>query len=224
MLHNVRIKVEAFDALDLPFDIMEGTIGRLAVQASAGICSSDPLVHSHRPSCGTWGGVCQAQDTQDKHNSAEACTIPYVPHSILAHHLCCAPAGMPGLAAGPITPALQFPWGVPFAVTPLIVEVEDVHLLAAPRPEEHWCGEHAAKRAAAIKQAALASGPLGPAPAPSRERRSTAPSFSRRLLAYALQWLANRLELTVRNVVLIFQVSISGRFSCGACFLMSCSG
>ena len=39
MLHNVRIKVEAFDALDLPFDIKEGTIGRLAVQASAGICS-----------------------------------------------------------------------------------------------------------------------------------------------------------------------------------------
>ena len=94
------------------------------------------------------------------------------------------------------------------------MEVEDVHLLAAPRPEEHWSGEHAAKRAAAIKQAALASGPLGPAPAPSRERRSTAPSFSRRLLVYALQWLANRLELTMRNVVLIFQVGISRDNSC----------
>ena len=94
------------------------------------------------------------------------------------------------------------------------MEVEDVHLLAAPRPEEHWSGKHAAKRAAAIKQAALASGPLGPAPAPSRERRSTAPSFSRRLLVYALQWLANRLELTMRNVVLIFQVGISRDNSC----------
>ena len=47
VLHNVRIKVEAFDALDLTFDIREGTIGRLAVQASAGICSGSPLVHSH---------------------------------------------------------------------------------------------------------------------------------------------------------------------------------
>ena len=44
VLHNVRIKVEAFDALDLPFDIKEGTIGRLAVQASAGFCSGTPLV------------------------------------------------------------------------------------------------------------------------------------------------------------------------------------
>ena len=51
MLHNVRIKVEAFVALDLPFDIKEGTIGRLAVQASAGTCSGDSLVHSHMPSC-----------------------------------------------------------------------------------------------------------------------------------------------------------------------------
>ena len=121
-------------------------------------------------------------------------------------------------------PALQFPWGVPFAVTPLIVEVEDVQLLAAPRPEAHWCGEHAARRAAALKQAALACGPLGPASAPSRERRSTAPSFSRRLLVYALQWLANRLELTVRNVVLIFQVGISRSFSCGAWLSVSCNG
>ena len=104
------------------------------------------------------------------------------------------------------------------------MEVDDVHLLAAPRPEAHWCGEHAAKRAAAIKQAALASGPLGPAPAPSRERRSTVPSFSRRLLVYALQWLANRLELTVRSVVLIFQVDTSTSCGCGACLCMSCSG
>ena len=52
MLHNVRIKVEAFDALDLPFDIKEGTIGRLAVQASAGFCSGTPLVQRHMPSCG----------------------------------------------------------------------------------------------------------------------------------------------------------------------------
>ncbi len=94
MLHNVRIKVEAFDALDLPFDIKEGIIGRLAVQASAGICSGNPLVHSHMPSFGTCGEACQTQHAQDKHRMAEACIIPYLPHSILGHHLCCAPAGM----------------------------------------------------------------------------------------------------------------------------------
>lgn len=36
MLENVRLKVEAFDYLQLPFDIKEGVVGRIEVQASRG--------------------------------------------------------------------------------------------------------------------------------------------------------------------------------------------
>ena len=34
MLDNVRLKVDAFDYLQLPFDIKEGIVGRIEVQVS----------------------------------------------------------------------------------------------------------------------------------------------------------------------------------------------
>ena len=43
VLENVRLKVEAFDYLQLPFNIKEGVVGRIQVQAR----SADDFLHLH---------------------------------------------------------------------------------------------------------------------------------------------------------------------------------
>lgn len=46
MLENVRLKVEAFEYLQLPFNIAEGCIGKLEIQVSPKQCAETHLTQT----------------------------------------------------------------------------------------------------------------------------------------------------------------------------------
>lgn len=47
VLENVRLKVEAFEYLQLPFNIKEGSIGRLEIQVLLTMSHAHPGMHVH---------------------------------------------------------------------------------------------------------------------------------------------------------------------------------
>lgn len=110
-------------------------------------------------------------------------------------------------------PTMQVPWRA-LGSQPVILEVSDVWLLAAPWDESELHEGGAGRRAQAAKAAQLLAEDMArvakpPGGGDGREAKGLASSF----LAHITRLLLNKLQLRVHNVHVCFSVSQKRRFS-----------
>lgn len=95
----------------------------------------------------------------------------------------------------------------------MVVEMSDVWLCASPRNEEEWEEDLAGQRAQASKQAELAARDLmrlsrpGSKGATGTSGASEGSGFAWSFLSHLSSMLLNRLQMTISNVHISFQVT-----------------
>lgn len=225
ILEDVQLRVEAFEYLQLPFVIKEGSVGRLKLQVCA------PTQQQRAPPGDP--ALCCAALVQPHAGRQQLRFSPTTASCCLCVSSC-----------------MQIPWGR-WRGGPLVVELSDVVLCVAPREESDWEEGPALRRAQAAKQAQLAAAELAKlgsrvaatgsssssggakpaATAPAAAGAGGGTSWGWVIADYVLSFLLNRLQFAVKNIHVYFQVSsaqllcgfkVSARCLCSVCIARQC--